>query len=892
MKDTRSSARVVIIGLGVVGAAVADELTMRGFRAVTVVEQGPVYATGGSSSHAPGFVFQIAPGKAMSELAQRTVNKMDGAQASDGWISKRVGGIELATDEVRLHELHRRLGFAESWGVPAELISAEEIARLWPGIDTSTVLGGLHTPTDAVVKGVRAVEWQTSRAVENGAKVISRTRVGAVHTASGRVTGVQVHAAGAPADDPGEEIPADIVISCAGFWGPGLARDLLGFEVPMLPVEHGFGFSQPLSGQGWPSEPTEVAKPMLRHQSYGMYLREWGNRLAIGAYEHRPMPVADAEIAPVEEYLGGAAQPSVHPFTPQDFTPTWAEAERLMPSIRGGQPDPAKSFNGIFSFTPDGGPLMGPVPGVDGLWMAQAVWVTQSAGVGEVLADWIAYDDPGIDTHGLDLSRFDPAVVSQRWSREMGEESYDEVYDIVHPRADTLRLRGLRTSPFYEREVQFGAEFGSANGWERPLWYRANADRGTPMLGDQPLPKRDEWAAQYWDETVAIEAGALREGVGLVDMSSLPRITVSGPGATEFLNALLSRPVGKGVGSVVYALLMDETGGVLSDITVARFGEEDYHLGINGTLDTAWLQQNLEQRRDAGSDAGGEGAAGARSAITIQDVGSGQCGLGLWGPQARAVLGTLTDDDVSAEGFRFYRCRHIRVAGVPVMALRLSYIGELGWELYAPAEFGRHLWDQIFAAGADHGILPVGRRAFESMRLEKGFRLWGSDLSREHTPYEAGIDFALRGEQRERVDQILQDNGRWELKRKLCAVVLEDSSAVLLGHEPVYLAMGSGGGPASTSGEPGAEGGAGADTGGETGAGADARGNGPGSARIGYVTSADQGFATGLSIAYAWLPIEHSDVGQRLSIRYFDRFYEASVVSEPIFDPTGERMRA
>ncbi|WP_150460461.1 GcvT family protein [Nesterenkonia ebinurensis] len=825
--------RTVIIGLGVVGAALADELVLRGWTKVTAIDQGPLYVTGGSSSHAPGFVFQTGPSRAMSQLAQRTLDKLDGLEIDGRWIAKQVGGIEIATTVQRLRELSRRHGFAESWGIPSRLISPAEVAELWPGLAAEHILGGLHTPTDAIVKGVRAVEFQARRAQSGGATLLPNTKVVGLRIEESTVTGVRTLPVGAAAGAEPQTLQADIVVTAVGLWGPGLSRELLGYEIPMLPVEHGFGCSTPLPQLAHIAEAEEVIRPMIRHQDHAMYFREWGSQIAIGAYEHRPIPVAPQQIASPEEFAATGVHPAVHPFTQEDYAPTWAEAQKLVPWLRGASLETSQSFNGIFSFTPDGGPLLGPVPEIKGLWMAQAVWVTQSAGVGEVMADWITTGDPGIETTGLDLSRFDPRLVSARWAREQGEESYDEVYDIIHPKASTLRLRGLRISPFYERQQQLGAVFGSANGWERPLWFDSNADRDTPMLGDISLPVRDEWSAQHWSPTVAVEARALRDGVGVVDMSSLPRATVTGPDAAELLNTLLSRPVGKKPGTVVYGLLLDQRGGILSDITVVTL-PDGYHLGINGNQDIAWLRGR---------------AAELGQQVRIEDAGSGSCGLGLWGPKAREVLSVLTEADLSNEAFRFYRAQEISVAGVPALALRLSYVGELGWELYTPAEFGGFLWDALFEAGAEQGILPVGRRAFESLRLEKGFRLYGQDMTREHTPAEAGVDFAVRGPAAQRLAELGAD----QPVQKLCCLVLDDSAQVLMGHEPVY-----------PEGE--------LDV-------------------AGYVTSADQGYTVGASIAYAWLPVELSAPGTRVEAAYFGQRYAGTVTAEPLYDPSGERMR-
>ncbi len=822
--------RIVVIGLGVVGAAVADELVLRGMRSVTVLDQGPLPVTGGSSSHAPGFVFQTGPSRTMSRLAQRTLDKLDGLDVDGAWISKRVGGLEIARTPERLVDLSRRHGLASSWGVESRLVSPQECAALFPALDPSTVLGGLHTPTDGVVKGVRAVQWQSRRAQAGGATVVGSTRVVGLRTSHGRVTGVEVVAVpAAPGADP-DVIGADVVISCAGLWGPGLARDLLGgIELPMMPMEHGFAWSTPLRSLAGLDLDTEMVRPMLRHQDAAMYLREWGDTIAIGAYEHRPIPVEPEGIAGADEHARTGVHPAMHPFTPADFAPTWREAQAILPELRETELDTSRAFNGLFSFTPDGGPVLGPVDGTEGLWLAQAVWVSQSAGVGQVMADWIVSGDPGIDTHGLDHRRFDPAVLSHPWTLARASEAYDEVYDVVHPRASTLALRGLRTPPFHERQRALGAVFGEASGWERPLWF--DSSDALPAAG---TPAREPWAARHWSPLAAAEARAAREAVAVFDMSALARLEVSGPGATQYLRSVLSSDVDKAIGSVVYGLLLDERGGVTSDVTVARLGPERYHLGVNGPLDRVWLSEH----------------APAGGAVQVRDVASGSCGLGLWGPRARDVLAALTDADVSHTGFRFYSAREIRVAGVPVLAMRLSYVGELGWELYTPAEFGNRLWDSLFEAGREHGIVPAGRRAFESLRLEKGYRLWGTDMSREDSPEEAGVGFAVRPGDREFLGRSALA-GR-PVTRRLTCLTLDDPDRVVLGSEPVHAVGGT---------------------------------------SVGYVTSADHGYTTGVSIAYAWLPPELTAVGTGVEVEYLGERLPATVTAEPVFDPEMKHLR-
>jgi len=822
------SPRVVIIGLGVVGAALADELTSRGLTDVTVFDQGPLYITGGSSSHAPGFVFQTNGDRTMTHLAQRTLDKLDGISLNGQWLLKRVGGLEIATTEERFHDLKRRRGLAASWGVPGELIDPDEVARLWPGLDVSGVLGGYLTPTDGIVKSAVAVQWQAERAQDRGARIVGNTRVVGIERSGGRVTGVKVVPVPAGSAEP-DFVAADIVISCAGLWGPGVARDLLGFELPMQPMEHGFGYSAPVPSLQGANVPTDEAKrPMLRHQDFSLYLREYVDRIGIGAYNHRPIPLEQSEIADADTFAATGVHPAMHPLTWDDFAPSWEEAQRLLPELRGVEFE--SGYNGIFSFTPDGGPMLGPVPGTDGLWLAQAVWVTQSAGVAQVVADWIVSGDPGIDTHGLDFNRFDPAVVSRRFTRERSSESYDEVYDVRHPHTPTQRLRGLRRTPFHQRYEELGAVFGEGGGWERPLWFEANAGLVDEL---ETVPVRDDWAAQNWSPIAAAEAHATRSAVALYDLTALPRVEIFGPGTTALLQRLLTTNVDVAIGRVVYGMMLDEQGGILSDVTVTRLDTERYMIGTNGNLDLVHLTTQ------------------APEGVWVRSLSSGQGGLGLWGPNARAVLESLTHDDVSHEGFGFFRAKQIDIAGVSVLALRVSYVGELGWELYVSADNAVFLWDALWEAGQAHGIIAAGRRAFNALRLEKGYRAFGHDMTREHSPAEAGLSFAVRMAK----DDFLGKAALAErpVTTRLVPLTLDDPARVVLGAEPVFV---------------------------------------PGTAdAVGYVTSADQGYTIGASIAYAWLPPELADPGTTLEIEYFAERLPATVRTEPLFDPEMAAIR-
>ncbi|GAA2092089.1 GcvT family protein [Brevibacterium salitolerans] len=872
------AARIVVIGAGVVGAALADELVSRGCTDVTVVDQGPLYKTGGSSSHAPGFVFQTNGSRIMCQLAQRTLDKLDGLELDGRKLLDRVGGIEIATTDGQLQELRRRYGYARAWGVPAELIGPERVAELWPDLDVSEIIGALHTPTDGVVFSSRAVEYQAKRAEAGGAQFHALTRVVDVESADARVTGVIVEDA-----ETGENrrtLPADVVVATGGIWGHLLGK-LGGLRLPMHPMEHGFAWTAPVPAlpgtapDGTALGDDQAGRPMVRHQGSGLYFREFGDRIGIGAYEHRPIPVAPEDLTDTAHLLETGQEPAKRAFTVEDFEFCRSEVARVLPAVADLPLE--DEFNGVFSFTPDGGPMLGPSPQLEGFWAAQAIWVTQSAGCAQVLADWIVSGNPGLDTHELDFARFDPALLSDAWIRGRAAEAYDEVYDVSFSHQSTLVTRGLKTSPFHTRILDAGGYMAEANGWERALWHAGNAalfddpefcSRPVKAFGeaarsgfalDDPalsedlsapvpvaVPRRDAWDQANWSPIAAAEAWATRNRVAAYDMSSLTRYRVRGAGAKEFLERLNSNKVGKKPGAVTYSLMLDENGGILSDITVAVLGEGDYFIGANGPLDLDRLSRLLPED----------------GSVVIDDITTSTCCIGLWGPHARDVLSPLTEGDISHEGLRYFRTARIRVAGVPVLALRVSYVGELGWELYTEAAHGLRLWDAIFESGAEYGIIPAGRSAFSSLRLEKGYRSWGSDMTREDTPEDSGLGFAVR----------MEKDGGFLGQEALAAQPSRGRRLVAFG-----MRMDAGrpeaGSPVFAAG-----------------AGSAARLGAEGDA-VGWVTSADFGYVTGQVIGLAWVPSELSEPGTELGIMRFGRVHTAEVLAEPVYDAGMARIR-
>ncbi|MCC5477797.1 GcvT family protein [Streptomyces barringtoniae] len=807
--------RVVIIGAGVVGAALADEISARGWTEVTVVDQGPLPATGGSSSHAPGLVFQTNASKTMTELARYTVEKFCSLDVDGKPCFLQVGGLEVATSPERLAELRRRHGWITAWGIEARLLTPDECVEKHPLVDRDKVLGGLLVPTDGLAKAVLAIEAQIRRATGRGVRFLARHEVLDIRQSEGRVTAVVT--------DQGE-IEADIVVCCAGIWGPKIAR-MVGMNLPLTPLAHQLAWTGPVPALAGQTE--EAVRPILRHQDADLYYRDRYDGLGIGYYGHRPMPVSADDILSVDE---AEEMPSVLKFTEEDFEDAWTETQSLLPATKEAKVE--EGINGLFSFTTDGCPLLGESPDVKGFWVAEAVWVTHSAGVGRAVAEWLVDGYcSSFDLHECDVNRFEPHQLSPEYVLARDCQNFVEVYDIIHPLQPTGDPRPIRTSPFHARQQQHGAFFLEANGWERPQWYEANAS----LVEGRDIPTPNDWAARYWSPIVGAEAQVTREKVALYDMTALKRLEVSGPGAADFLEGLVTGKVAKSVGSVTYTLLLDHDGGIRSDITVARLARDRFQVGANGNLDLDWFTRHLP----------------ADGTVQVRDITAGTCCIGLWGPLAREVLQPLTDADFSNEGLKYFRAKHAYIGSVPVTAMRLSYVGELGWEIYTTADQGQKLWDTLWAAAEPLGGVIAGRGAFNSLRLEKGYRSFGTDMTYEHDPYEAGVGFAVKLDKGDFIGKAALERRKTDVRRRLSCLTIDDPRAVVMGKEPVY----------------------------------------DGDRAVGYVTSAAYGYTIGKGIAYAWLPAELAEPGTTVHIGYFDQRVEAVVAEEPLFDPTMSRLR-
>ncbi len=816
-----SSARAVIVGAGIVGASVAHHLTREGWTDLVIVDQGPLWETGGSTSHAPGLVFQLNPSHTMTEMAKTTVDLLSGLELDGLPCFHPVGGIEVAATEERWEELDRRYGRALGYGLKPSLLTPAEVKERIPLIDADRILGGLFVERDGIAKAVRGAEAMgRAAAAAGGLQAFGATEAVGLVVEGGRVRGVETTRG---------TIATDTVVLCAGIWGPKAGRMLGGVHIPLAPVQHQYAYTAPLPELA--GETREVVHPILRHQDHSLYYRQHADAYGIGNYRHEPRLTEPDDIrAP-----GADLQPSMFPFTEDDFASAARETASLLPAV--GAAALTRTFNGLMSFTPDGFPLLGETASVRGLWLGEAIWVTHSGGAGKALAELMTHGDASVDLHEADPERYDNHGLSRPYARARGAQGYREVYDVIHPRQQSEQARGLRRTPFYERQAGLGAEFFESAGWERPQWYEANA----ALLGDHPAyAPSSAWAAREWSPVAVAEHLACRDRVGLFDVSPFTKCEVSGPGAAAYLQRLAANNVDRPVGTVVYTAMLGPRAGIMCDLTITRVGDDRFWVVTGGGVgkhDLAWMRRNLP----------------ADGSVSLHDRTSGLCCIGVWGPQARKLVQSLSEDDLGNEAFPYMTARDFHIGYVPVKGLRISYVGELGWEIYAPTEFGAQLWDTLWRAGEPLGAVAVGGAAYDAMRLEKGYRLWGQDIDEEHDPFEAGLGWLVRFTKEadfigRAAAAAIKERG---VERRLCCMVTDDPSRLLVGKEALL----------------------------------------DGDQALGYVTSAGYGATIGESILYGYLPVSHAEVGTRLSVWSEGAAHPVTVSAEPLFDPASERMK-
>ncbi len=795
---------MVVIGGGVGGCSILNWLTKLGWRDVVLVERADL--TSGSTFHSAGLVGQLRGSLSLTRMMMNSVELYRTLEAEveleTGW--REVGSLRLASSQERLEELARQAGWAKTFGLPLELVSAEEAQHLFPPMSTEGVLGAAYLPTDGYIDPSQLTFALAEGARRGGAEINTQTRATGIATHRGRVTAVET--------DKGT-IETEVVVNAGGMFAAEIGA-LAGVTVPVVPMAHEYLVTKP---SGLPLD-----LPTMRDPSLLVYFRGESGGLVMGGYERHPAPWG----------LDGI---------PADFNgrlleEDWERFEELMTNAIVRVPmledaEVIRLVNGPEGFTPDGEFILGESD-VRGFWVAAgfcAHGLAGAGGMGQLVAEWIVEGTPSLDVWEMDSRRFGRHYASREYTLARTTEIYSTYYDVKYPGHERQAGRPLRTSPTYPRLRGLGAAFGEKSGWERPNWFEPNA-----ALGDESLRPRG-WAGRLWSPALGAEHRATRETAALFDETSFAKIDVVGEGAAGFLERLCANRVARDVGQVTYTSMLNPRGGIECDFTVTRLGEEHFRI-VTGTAfgqhDLAWL------RRHAPED----------GSVRVEDVTSRFACLGLWGPRSRDILQPLTSTPLD---FPYMRAQELAVGSVPCLALRVTYVGELGWELYCPTEFGLRLWDTLWEAGRGQGLLGGGYKAIDSCRLEKGYRVWGADITPDDTPYEAGLGFAVKLDKADFVGREAL-RAKQEPERRLACLVLADARSVALGSEPVRI-----------EGE-----------------------------IAGRVTSGGYGYTVERSIAYAYVPAGKAAPGQPVEVEIFGDWVPGEVAAEPLYDPEGAAVRS
>jgi glycine cleavage system aminomethyltransferase T/glycine/D-amino acid oxidase-like deaminating enzyme len=831
-------ANVVVIGAGIVGNSMAYHLARHGWRDIVLLDKGTLPNPGGSTGHASNFIYLTDHSKEMAAFTLESVR-----QYQELGVFTQSGGIEVARTPARMQELTRRMASARSWGIEAELLTPGQVKSLVPYVDDSVILGGFYQPGVGVVDSLRAGTLMREEAQRIGVLTIGAgVEVTGIDTVDGRVTGVRT-------DHGNIETPV-VVVAC-GIWSPRIAR-MAGASIPLTPAVH-----QMISVGPVPRFATtvgEIEYPIVRDMDTNMYERQHGGDLEVGSYAHRPILMDPDDIPSIAE---AALSPTELPFTQEDFDLQMEQALELCPEILGDERVGVRyAINGLLSLTPDGNPILGETPEVKGLWSAAAVWIKEAPGVAKTVAEWMTTGEPEIDPHGSDVARFYDHHRTWQHIRARTSEGFNKTYGIVHPMEQWESNRRVRLSPFYAREEALDAVFFEAAGWERPYWYGAN--RGlVEEFGDRVTQRESEWEARWWSPIISAEHLAMRDRVGMVDLSAFAIFDVTGPGALAVLEHLCVNKVDVAVGRTVYTPLLNPAGGVLADLTIMRLGHDRFRVVTGGGM-------GMRDKKLFTDALPADGSA------QLHDLTNAFTTIGIWGPRARDVVQAVTEADMSHAAFPFLTSQSVDINGVRTLASRISYVGELGWEIYIPIEQGLRVWDALWEAGRPHGLVPVGIGTYAvTARLEKGYRAHGAELELDFNLVEAGMarptvkdaDFVGK-------EAYLKQRAEPPVAI-LCTLTVDDHASrsgvkrYMLGREPIFTPDGE--------------------------RIIDARGRGS------YVTSAGAGPSLGKHLLMAYLPPEHAVAGTKLAVEYMGERYPVTVAvagATPLFDPENLRIRA
>jgi glycine cleavage system aminomethyltransferase T/glycine/D-amino acid oxidase-like deaminating enzyme len=829
------TASVVVIGAGIVGNSIVHHLAQLGWRDIVQIDKGPLPNPGGSTGHASNFIFTVDHSREITDLTLDSVR-----QYKEMGVFTQSGGFELARTEERMEELRRRMSSARAWGIEAELVSPEFVKEKVPFIETDQFIGAFWTPGVGVVDSLRAGTIMRESALELGAlSVVPTVEVTGLDVEDGRIRRVRTS---------GGDIETEAVVIACGVWSPKIG-DMAGISIPLTPAVH-----QMISVGPCPQlaeREGEISFPIVRDMDTFCYERQHGADMEVGSYAHRAILHEPEDIPSIEQ---SKLSPTEMPFTSDDFDPQLEQAYELMPELLGAEGAEMRyAINGLLSLTCDGNPILGESE-VKGLWTAAAVWIKEGPGVGRAVAEWMTNGHPEIDVHHSDIARFHDHQKRREHTRLRTTEAFIKTYGIIHPAEQYESDRDQRLAPMHESQKKLGAFFFETAGWERPHWYESNANL-LEEYGDAVMPREHEWDSRWWSPIINAEHLRMREAAGIIDLSAFCMFDIVGPGALESVQRTCVAQCDVAVGKVIYTPVLDSRGGFLSDLTVMRLGDDHFRVvtgGAHGMADRQWFTHQLV----------GEGT-------TLTDLTSEISTIGLWGPRARDILASLTSEDVSDGGFGFLTCREIEVKGTTVLASRISYVGELGWELYVPMDAAADLWEALLEAGAPHGAVPVGIGVYGTTgRIEKGYRAFGYELDGERSIVEAGM-------QRPKVKaadfvgkEAYTAQRRQDPQTVLCTMTVDDHTSAsgikryMLGGEPILTRDG--------------------------GTLTDGHGHHP------YVTSAGSAPSLGKHVLLAYLPPDQATVGNQLAVSYMEELYPVTVGSVDatgLLDPTNERLR-
>ena len=813
VSEVPSHAQVVIIGGGVAGCSVAYHLTRLGWQDVVLLERKSL--TSGTTWHAAGLIGQLRATHNLTRLAQYTAELYAALEKETGQATgfRQNGSLSIASEPERFEELRRGASMASCFGLEAEVISPAEAGELHPLIEIDDLVGAVFLPNDGQTNPIDTTQALARGARDHGAKIFEQTRVTGIETEGRRVTAV-VTTSG--------RVACEFVVNCAGMWAKEVGQ-MCGVNIPLHAAEHFYVVTEPIEGL-----PHNL--PVLREPSACNYFKEDAGKLLVGMFE------------PVAKPWGMLGIPKDLEFEtlPQDIEHIEPQLDLAMKRI----PLLARTgiqtfFNGPESFTPDNRYMLGPAPELDNFFVAagfNSIGIVSGGGVGKVMADWIVEGHPPMDLWDVDIKRVMPFQANRRYLRERTTETVGLLYAMHWPFFSPESARPVRVSPLHERLAAQGAWFGELCGWERANWFAPE--------GVQPR-YRYSYGRQNWFEYSAAEHRAVRETVGLFDLSSFGKFLLQGDDAEAVLNRVSTNDVAVAPGQVVYTQWLNERGGIEADLTVTRL-EKDQYLIVTAAAsqgrDFYWLRDRIPPDCSA----------------VLTDVTSGWSVLSVMGPESRALLQPLSADDLSNDAFPFGTSREIDLGYARVRATRISYVGELGWELYVPTEFAPGVFDVILEDGAAHGLHLAGYHALNSLRIEKGYRHWGHDITNEDTPLESGLGFTVKWDKaggfigREALDEYRNA----PLKRRLVQFRLEDPEPMLYHEEPIWR-----------------EG-----------------------VRVGRTTSGMYGHTLGGSVGLGYVEhpegVDHEFMASgNFELEVAGKRFAAAASLRPMYDPTGEKIK-